>query len=257
MIDSFVKLQGPQARSSLRGVSPSLAVVRRGKARARSCGRDAPVAVEARASGGLRPLPWRTHVVPLDRGGARGQACRFSACTEAPGANWLHMKPYEALADERRVVFYDQLGAGQLRAQRAARPGDVDARAVRGGGRRGAELRSASSACTSSATPGAGCSGMQYASGRPAGLASLIVESSPASVPDWMPEVQRLRSELPPEVESDAARARGGGHDRRPRLRGGGDGLLQAPPLPRRPMAGLARRVLHRSSRPIPRSTTR
>src|ERR1043165_3996679 len=28
------------------------------------------------------------------------------------GANWLHMKPYEALADERQVVFYDQLGAG-------------------------------------------------------------------------------------------------------------------------------------------------
>jgi proline-specific peptidase len=33
-------------------------------------------------------------------------------------------------------------------------------------------------------------------------LASLIAESSPASVPDWMPEVQRLRSELPPEVEA-------------------------------------------------------
>ena len=43
---------------------------------------------------------------------------------------------------------------------------------------------------------------MQYASGRPTGLASLIAESSPASVPDWMPEVQRLRSELPPEVEA-------------------------------------------------------
>src|SRR5919197_4521744 len=29
-----------------------------------------------------------------------------------PGANWLHMKPYEVFADERQVVFYDQLGAG-------------------------------------------------------------------------------------------------------------------------------------------------
>src|SRR6266516_5980610 len=29
-----------------------------------------------------------------------------------PGANWLHMKPYEALADERQFVFYDQLGVG-------------------------------------------------------------------------------------------------------------------------------------------------
>jgi proline-specific peptidase len=44
--------------------------------------------------------------------------------------------------------------------------------------------------------------GMQYATGRPQGLVSLVVESSPASVPAWMPEVQRLRSELPPDVEA-------------------------------------------------------
>ena len=29
-----------------------------------------------------------------------------------PGATWHHMEPYEALADERRVIFYDQLGCG-------------------------------------------------------------------------------------------------------------------------------------------------
>jgi proline-specific peptidase len=43
---------------------------------------------------------------------------------------------------------------------------------------------------------------MQYAAGRPDGLVSLIVESSPPSVPAWMPEIARLRSELPPEVEA-------------------------------------------------------
>jgi L-proline amide hydrolase len=47
-----------------------------------------------------------------------------------------------------------------------------------------------------------GMLGMQYATGKPEGLASLIVESSPGSVPAWMPELQRLRSELPPEVEA-------------------------------------------------------
>jgi L-proline amide hydrolase len=47
-----------------------------------------------------------------------------------------------------------------------------------------------------------GMLGMQYASGRPDGLVSLIAESSPPSVPAWMPEVQRLRAELPPEVEA-------------------------------------------------------
>jgi len=43
---------------------------------------------------------------------------------------------------------------------------------------------------------------MQYATEQPEGLASLIVESSPPSVPEWMPEVARLRSELPLEVEA-------------------------------------------------------
>jgi proline-specific peptidase len=47
-----------------------------------------------------------------------------------------------------------------------------------------------------------GMLGMQYASGRPAGLVSLIVESSPASVPVWLEEIQRLRSELPREIET-------------------------------------------------------
>ena len=47
-----------------------------------------------------------------------------------------------------------------------------------------------------------GMLGMQYATKRPDGLVSLIVESSPASVPAWMRELQRLRSELPPEVEA-------------------------------------------------------
>ena len=105
--------------------------------------------------------------------------------------------------------------------------------------------RSASSACTSSATPGAGCSACSTPPASRQGLASLIVESSPASVPAWMPELQRLRSELPPEVEATLRDARGGGQHRRPGLRGSGDGLLPTPSLPRRPVAGLARRVLH------------
>jgi proline-specific peptidase len=47
-----------------------------------------------------------------------------------------------------------------------------------------------------------GMLGMQYASGRPNGLVSLLVESSPPSVPAWLEEIARLRSALPPEVEA-------------------------------------------------------
>ena len=118
-----------------------------------------------------------------------------------PGANWLHMKPYEVLADERQVVFYDQLGAGNSQLEAPHDPAmwtpelyveEVDA--VR-------EALGLERVHVFGHSWG-GMLGMQYASGRPDGLVSLIAESSPPSVPAWMPEVQRLRSELPPEVEA-------------------------------------------------------
>jgi proline-specific peptidase len=118
-----------------------------------------------------------------------------------PGANWLHVKPYEELADERRVVFYDQLGSGNSALTEPHDPSmwtpelfveevDIVRHAL---GLERVHILGHS---------WGGMLGMQYASGRAQGLASLIVESSPASVPAWMPEVERLRSELPPEVEA-------------------------------------------------------
>jgi proline-specific peptidase len=117
-----------------------------------------------------------------------------------PGANWLHLKPYEALADERRVVFYDQIGSGNSGLEE---PHEVsiwqpelfveEVGAVR-------EALGLERVHVLGHSWG-GMLGMQYAAEQPEGLVSLIVESSPPSVPDWMPEVARLRSELPPEVE--------------------------------------------------------
>jgi L-proline amide hydrolase len=118
-----------------------------------------------------------------------------------PGANWLHMKPYEALADERQVVFYDQLGAGNSAVTEPHDPAlwtpelyveEVDAVREALGLERVHILGHS----------WGGMLGMQYAAGRPEGLVSLIVESSPPSVPAWMPEIARLRSELPPEIEA-------------------------------------------------------
>ena len=42
---------------------------------------------------------------------------------------------------------------------------------------------------------------MEYALTQPAGLASLILASSPASIPQWIAQANRLRKELPQEVE--------------------------------------------------------
>jgi proline-specific peptidase len=118
-----------------------------------------------------------------------------------PGANWLHVKPYEVLADERRVVFYDQLGAGNSVVDEPHDPAmwtpelyveEVDAVREALGLERVHILGHS----------WGGMLGMQYAAGRPEGLVSLVVESSPPSVPAWMPEIARLRSELPPKVEA-------------------------------------------------------
>jgi proline-specific peptidases, Bacillus coagulans-type subfamily len=122
-----------------------------------------------------------------------------------PGANWLHMKPYEALAGERRIVFYDQLGAGNSAVEDPHDPAmwtpELFVEEV-------GVVREAwgSSASTSSGTPWGGMLGMQYAATQPDGLVSLIVESSPPSVPAWMGELAKLRAELPPEVEATLQR---------------------------------------------------
>jgi L-proline amide hydrolase len=118
-----------------------------------------------------------------------------------PGANWLHLKPYEGLADERRIVFYDQLGSGNSGLEE---PHEVslwqpelfveEVGVVR-------EALGLDRVHILGHSWG-GMLGMQYAAEQPDGLVSLIVESSPPSVPAWMPEVARLRSELPPEVEA-------------------------------------------------------
>jgi proline-specific peptidase len=43
---------------------------------------------------------------------------------------------------------------------------------------------------------------MQYAIGQPAGVLGLVIESSPASMPQWVAEANRLRAELPADVEA-------------------------------------------------------
>jgi len=139
---------------------------------------------------------WWRSVGPQD-----GEAVPLLCLHGGPGANWLHMKPYEALADERRVVFYDQLGAGNSVVEE---PHDAsmwtpelyveEVGVVR-------EALGLERVHVLGHSWG-GMLGMQYATTQPEGLVSLIVESSPPSVPAWMPEIARLRSELPPEIEA-------------------------------------------------------
>jgi L-proline amide hydrolase len=164
--------------------------------------KDAVVAeVDERTTEGHVPFrgarTWYRSVEPARESGRVPLLCLHGG----PGANWLHMKPYEALADDRRVVFYDQLGAGNSLLTEPHDPAmwtpelfveEVDVVREALGLERVHVLGHS----------WGGMLGMQYASGRPQGLVSLIVESSPPSVPAWLQEIQRLRSELPPEVEA-------------------------------------------------------
>src|SRR5260221_3372597 len=118
-----------------------------------------------------------------------------------PGATWHHMEPYQELAgDGRRVVCYDQLGCGN---SAITEPHDTSMWTT--------ELYLAELAavreelgldrCHVLGHSWGGMLGMAYAITKPAGLVSLLVESSPASVPYWLTELARLRAELPPAVD--------------------------------------------------------
>jgi proline-specific peptidase len=117
-----------------------------------------------------------------------------------PGASWHHMAPYEELAVGRRVICYDQVGCGNSAIKEPHDPSmftnelfiaEVDA------------VREALGLdqCHVLGHSWGGMLGMAYAITRPAGLVSLLVESSPASVPFWLKELDLLRAALPQSVD--------------------------------------------------------
>ena len=117
-----------------------------------------------------------------------------------PGAPHDYLEPLEEMAATgRRVIFYDQLGCGNSRLQEPAPdlwtvPLFVDEVGVvrRALGLERVHLLGHS---------WGGMLAMEYALTQPPRVASLIVASSPASIPRWTEEANRLRKELPPEVQ--------------------------------------------------------
>jgi L-proline amide hydrolase len=116
-----------------------------------------------------------------------------------PGAPHDYLDNLAQLADSgRRVVFYDQLGCGL--SDKTGKPGmytvdlfvdEVDAVRQALGLERLHILGQS----------WGGMLAMEYALRQPKGVASLIIESSPASMPLWVAEANRLRADLPPEVQ--------------------------------------------------------
>jgi L-proline amide hydrolase len=117
-----------------------------------------------------------------------------------PGATHDYLEPLEAIvATGRRVIFYDQLGAGN-----SDHPHNPSLWTVPlfveelGVVRQALGLERVHILGQS----WGGMLGMEYALRQPVGLVSLIVADSPASMPQWVAEANRLRAELPPDVQA-------------------------------------------------------
>ena len=121
-----------------------------------------------------------------------------------PGGAHDYLEPLEALARTgRRAVFYDQIGCG-----RSEGPADPDFYTVElfvdelGAVREAIGLDRIHLFGSS----WGGMLAMEYALTHPDGLASLILASSPASIPQWVEETAKLRALLPPDVQDTLQR---------------------------------------------------
>ena len=114
-----------------------------------------------------------------------------------PGAGHDYLKPLDGLAIDRTVIFYDQLGCGQSdqpddrsfwKIERFVAEVDTVRRAL---GLEQVHLLGQS---------WGGWLAIEYMLTKPSGVASLILASTSASIPQFVAETKRLKLELPREV---------------------------------------------------------
>lgn len=117
-----------------------------------------------------------------------------------PGAPHDYLENLEALAGAgRRVIFYDQLGCG--RSDQTHQPEMYTAGLFveeLGEVRRALGL----DRCHILGQSWGGMLAMEYALTQPTGVLSLVIADSPASMRLWVAEANRLRADLPPEVQA-------------------------------------------------------
>jgi L-proline amide hydrolase len=138
--------------------------------------------------------------------GEQGDAERLPLVTlhGGPGGAHDYLEPLAGLAhDGRRVILYDQLGCG-----RSDTPDDPSLWTVELFVDELNTLRSelGLDRIHLFGSSWGGMLGMEYALTQPPGLESLVVASSPASMRQWVAEANRLRGELPGEIQETLAR---------------------------------------------------
>ncbi len=116
-----------------------------------------------------------------------------------PGAPGRYLEPLRGLADERPVVFYDQLGCGK-----SDRPDDKSLWTVE---RFVRELQVVRDALGLDEVHLLGHSwgtmlAVEYMLTKPEGVKSLVLASPALSIPRWLEDTNRLKSELPAEIQA-------------------------------------------------------
>ena len=113
-----------------------------------------------------------------------------------PGGGHDYLEPLEVLSSERPVIFYDQLGCGKsdMPDNRALWTIERFADEVQ-------EVREALGLerCHVLGQSWGGWLGIEYMLRQPAGVQSIVLASTSASVPQFSAECERLISELPQE----------------------------------------------------------
>jgi proline-specific peptidase len=116
-----------------------------------------------------------------------------------PGGTHDYLEPLEEMVTTgRRVIFYDQLGAGNSDHPNNPSLWTVPLFVEELGVMR--QVLGLERVHILGQSWG-GMLGMEYALTQPSGLASLIVADSPASMPQWVAEANRLRAELPSDIQ--------------------------------------------------------
>ena len=123
---------------------------------------------------------------------------------ENRGAAHDYLEPIGALARTgRQVIFYDQLGCGLSDHPHDPSLWDVPLFVEEVGAVRQALGLGRLHILGQS---WGGMLGMEYALTQPVGLESLIVANSPASMTQWVSEANRMRAEMPEEVQATLLR---------------------------------------------------
>src|SRR5581483_11456977 len=132
-------------------------------------------------------------------GGAAHEDLPLLTLHGGPGVPHDYITDMEALAsDTRRVIFYDQLGCG-----RSDQPDNPAMWTIKRSVEEIGIVRHALGLDKVHlwGQSFGGLFALEYTLSQPAGLVSLILASSTSSIPLWIAEANRLREDLPPEVQ--------------------------------------------------------